>query len=58
MKMILPNCRVQFAAEDMDFSYRISRFGVIVNALRALNVTPDSEVTNIIIPTDGAKESM
>jgi len=23
------------AAEDMDFSYRISRFGVIVNALRA-----------------------
>jgi cell division protein FtsI (penicillin-binding protein 3) len=31
---------------------------VAVNALRALNVTPDSEVTNIIIPTDGAKESM
>lgn len=31
---------------------------VASNALRALNVTPDSEVTNIIIPTDGAKESM
>ena len=31
---------------------------VAVNALRALNVTPDSEVTNIIIPADGAKESM
>ncbi|MES2534571.1 MAG: penicillin-binding protein 2 [Pseudomonadota bacterium] len=28
------------------------------NALRALNVAPDSNVTNIIIPTDGVQENM
>lgn len=28
------------------------------NALRSLNVPPDSSVTNIIIPTDGVQESM
>lgn len=31
---------------------------VAANALRALNVTPDSSVTNIIIPTDGVQESL
>lgn len=31
---------------------------VTANALRALNVAPDSSVTDIIIPTDGVKESM
>lgn len=31
---------------------------VAANALRALNVAPDSPVTSIIIPTDGVKESM
>lgn len=31
---------------------------VAANALRALNVAPDSNVTNIIIPADGVKESM
>lgn len=31
---------------------------VTANALRALNVPPDSQVTDIIIPTDGVKESM
>ena len=31
---------------------------VAANALRALNVAPDSTVTNIIIPEDGVKESM
>jgi cell division protein FtsI (penicillin-binding protein 3) len=31
---------------------------VAANALRALNVTPDSSVTNIIIPTDSSQESM
>lgn len=31
---------------------------VAANALRALNVAPDSTVTNIIIPTDAIKESM
>lgn len=31
---------------------------VTANALRALNVTPDSSVTDIIIPADGEKESM
>jgi cell division protein FtsI (penicillin-binding protein 3) len=30
---------------------------VTANALRALNVAPDSSVTDIIIPTDGVKES-
>ncbi|HEX2529931.1 MAG TPA: penicillin-binding protein 2 [Burkholderiaceae bacterium] len=31
---------------------------VASNALRALNVPPDSSVTNIIIPKDGVRESM
>ncbi len=31
---------------------------VAMNALRALNVAPDSSVTSIILPTDGEKESM
>ena len=31
---------------------------VAMNALRALNVTPDSPVTSIIIPADAAEESM
>ncbi len=31
---------------------------VAANALRAMNVAPDSTVTNIIIPADGLKESM
>ncbi|MEN9867874.1 MAG: Cell division protein FtsI [Pseudomonadota bacterium] len=31
---------------------------VAANALRALNVPPDSSVTNIIIPTDGVQESL
>jgi cell division protein FtsI (penicillin-binding protein 3) len=31
---------------------------VAASALRALNVAPDSKVTNIIIPADGVKESM
>ncbi|WP_136413216.1 penicillin-binding protein 2 [Herbaspirillum sp. ST 5-3] len=31
---------------------------VTANALRALNVAPDSPVTDIIIPADGVKESM
>lgn len=31
---------------------------VTANALRALNVPPDSQVTDIIIPADGVKESM
>lgn len=31
---------------------------VAANALRALNVRPDSSVTNIIIPADGINESM
>lgn len=31
---------------------------VAANALRALNVTPDSTVTNIIIPENGEKESL
>lgn len=31
---------------------------VTANALRALNVAPDSSVTDIIIPADGVKESM
>lgn len=31
---------------------------VAANALRAMNVAPDSSVTNITIPNDGVKESM
>lgn len=31
---------------------------VAANALRAMNVSPDSSVTDIIIPANGAKESM
>ena len=31
---------------------------VTANALRAMNVAPDSLVTDIIIPTDGVVESM
>jgi cell division protein FtsI (penicillin-binding protein 3) len=31
---------------------------VAANALRAMNVTPDSSVTNIIIPADAVQESM
>lgn len=31
---------------------------VAANALRAMNVAPDSSVTSIIIPNDGVKESM
>ena len=31
---------------------------VAANALRSMNVAPDSSITNIIIPTDGVKESM
>jgi cell division protein FtsI (penicillin-binding protein 3) len=31
---------------------------VAANALRAMNVAPDSAVTNIIIPADGVPESM
>ena len=31
---------------------------VAANALRAMNVAPDSAVTNIIIPADGVQESM
>jgi cell division protein FtsI (penicillin-binding protein 3) len=31
---------------------------VAANALRAMNVAPDSSVTNIIIPKDGVQESM
>ncbi len=31
---------------------------VTANALRSLNVPPDSTITNIIIPTDGVQESM
>ena len=31
---------------------------VAASALRSMNVTPDSSVTNIIIPTDGVKESL
>lgn len=31
---------------------------VAASALRALNVTPDSDLTNIIIPADGEQESM
>ncbi|MBI1890038.1 MAG: penicillin-binding protein 2 [Burkholderiales bacterium] len=31
---------------------------VAANALRAMNVTPDSSVTNIIIPEDGVRESL
>jgi cell division protein FtsI (penicillin-binding protein 3) len=31
---------------------------VAANALRSLNVAPDSSITNIIIPTDGIRESM
>ncbi len=31
---------------------------VAANALRSLNVPPDSSITNIIIPTDGVQESM
>jgi cell division protein FtsI (penicillin-binding protein 3) len=31
---------------------------VTANALRALNVAPDSSVTNIIIPKDALEESM
>lgn len=31
---------------------------VTANALRSLNVPPDSPITNIIIPTDGVQESM
>jgi cell division protein FtsI (penicillin-binding protein 3) len=31
---------------------------VAANALRALDVTPDSSVTNIIIPADGVGETM
>lgn len=31
---------------------------VAANALRSMNIAPDSSVTNIIIPTDGVKESM
>jgi cell division protein FtsI (penicillin-binding protein 3) len=31
---------------------------VAANALRALNVPPDSSVTDIIIPTDGPQEGL
>jgi cell division protein FtsI (penicillin-binding protein 3) len=31
---------------------------VTANALRALNVPPDSSVTNIVIPKDAVEESM
>jgi cell division protein FtsI (penicillin-binding protein 3) len=31
---------------------------VTASAMRALNVTPDSTITNIIIPTDGVQESL
>ncbi len=31
---------------------------VAANALRSLNVAPDSSITNIIIPADGIKESL
>ncbi|WP_338845388.1 penicillin-binding protein 2 [Massilia sp. W12] len=31
---------------------------VAANALRSLNVAPDSTITNIIIPTDGVQENM
>jgi cell division protein FtsI (penicillin-binding protein 3) len=31
---------------------------VAANALRAMNVPPDSSVTDIIIPQDGEQESM
>lgn len=31
---------------------------VAANALRAMNVTPDSSVTHIIVPADGVRESM
>ena len=31
---------------------------IAANALRAMNVTPDSNVTNIIIPADSVSESM
>jgi cell division protein FtsI (penicillin-binding protein 3) len=31
---------------------------VAANALRAMNVTPDSSITEIVIPKDGIKESM
>ena len=31
---------------------------VAANALRAMNVAPDSSVTDITIPNDGVKESM
>ncbi len=31
---------------------------VAASALRSMNITPDSAITNIIIPTDGVKESL